>query len=235
MLADAARKIASMFFGGSCFLCRGAAARGAVLCAPCLADLPRLGEPRCPRCALPSEAGALCGRCLAHPPRYDATFAALEYRFPADVLVHALKFRGELALAPLLAGFLAAEIPAGEWVDLVMPVPLSAARMRERGYNQAMEIARALRPRSDARLTPTLCTRVRDTPVQTELPWAERARNVRNAFQCGRALDGMVVAVIDDVMTTGATLDAIATALKRAGAERVVNWVVARTLPPTDF
>lgn len=234
MLVDAARQIASMFFGASCFLCRGAATRGAVLCAPCLAELPRLGEPRCPRCALPSAAGALCGRCIAHPPYYDATFAALEYRFPADALVHALKFRGELALAPLLAERLAAEIPADEGVDLAMPVPLSPARMRERGYNQAMEIARALHLRSAVRLEPILCTRVRDAPAQTDLPWAERARNVRNAFRCERVLDGVTVAVIDDVMTTGATLDAVAAALKRAGAERVVNWVVARTLPPTD-
>ncbi len=234
MLANAARQIASMFFGASCFLCRGAAARGAVLCTPCLGDLPRLGEPRCPRCALPSAAGALCGRCLAHPPHFDATFAALEYRFPADALVHALKFRGELALAPLLAERLAAEIPTGERVDLAMPVPLSAARMRERGYNQAMEIARALHPRSAVRLEPTLCARVRDASAQTDLPWAERARNVRNAFQCDRVLDGMTVAVIDDVMTTGATLDAIAATLKRAGAAQVVNWVVARTLPPMD-
>ncbi len=234
MLADAARQIASMFFGGSCFLCRGAAARGAVLCAPCQADLPSLAALRCPRCALPAEAGALCGRCIAHPPQYDATVAALEYRFPADALIHALKYRGELALAPLLAGRLAAEIPAGEWVDLAMPVPLSSARMRERGYNQSMEIARFLRPRGRLSLEPALCSRVRDTPAQTELPWAERARNVRNAFRCERVLDGVTVAVIDDVMTTGATLDAVAAALKRAGAERVVNWVVARTLPPTD-
>jgi len=234
MLADAARQIASMFFGGRCFLCRGTAMRGAVLCAACRADLPTLGEPRCPRCALPAEAGALCGRCLAQPPQYDATCAALEYRFPADALLHALKYRGELALAPLLAECLTAEIPADGRVDLAMPVPLSTARMRERGYNQSMEIARALRPRGQLSLEPALCTRVRDTPAQTDLPWAARARNVRNAFHCARVLDGMTVAVIDDVMTTGATLDAVAAALKRAGAERVVNWVVARTLPPTD-
>jgi len=235
MLADATRQIASMFFGGRCFLCRGAAARDAVLCTPCLADLPRLGDPRCPRCALPSETTALCGHCLAHPPHYDESFAALEYRFPTDVLVHALKFRGELALAPLLARFLAGEIPAGGRIDLATPVPLSAKRIRERGYNQSMEIARVLCRRSQLRLEPNLCTRVRDAPAQTDLPWAERARNVRNAFHCDRVLDGLAVAVIDDVMTTGATLDAIATALKRAGAARVVNWVVARTLPPTDL
>jgi len=228
----AARQIASMLFGGRCFLCRGASQHGAVLCQSCLRDLPRLGAPRCPRCALPSPADALCGRCLADSPRYDATFAALTYRFPADVLIQALKYRGELALAPLLGRLLASELPADERVDCVLPVPLAARRLRERGYNQAMEIARALP--SPARLAPDLCARTRDTPAQSDLPWAARARNVRDAFRCERALDGLTIAVVDDVMTTGATLDAVAAALKDAGAERVVNWVVARTLPPTD-
>lgn len=232
MLVNAARRVASMLFGGRCFLCRGASSGGAVLCAPCLGDLPQLPTPRCPRCALPSPGGALCGRCLAHPPRYDATVAALVYAFPTDVLVQALKYRGELALAPLLGGLLAAALPADPGVDFALPLPLSARRLRERGYNQAMEIARALP--GVARLAPDLCARVRDTPAQSDLPWADRARNVRNAFHCERALDGLSVAVIDDVMTTGATLDAVAAALKRAGAARVVNWVVARTLPPTE-
>jgi ComF family protein len=226
------QKITAALFGARCFLCRGAAGRGAVLCEPCRADLPRLSVPRCPRCALPSPDGALCGRCLAHPPRYDATHAALEYRFPADVLVQALKYRGALALAPLLAELLAAAVPADESVDLVVPVPLAPARLRARGCNQAMEIARALPARF--RLAPALCARVRDTRAQSDLPRAERTRNVRNAFRCERVLDGATVAVVDDVMTTGATLDAVAAALKHAGAARVLNWVVARTLPPTE-
>jgi len=232
MLVRAARQVASMLFGGRCFLCRGAS-RGGVLCTPCWGDLPRLSATRCPRCALPGPDGAVCGRCLAHPPRYDATVAALAYEFPADVLVQALKYRGELALAPLLSGLLAAQLPADSAVDVVVPVPLSEQRLRTRGYNQAMEIARAL-PLA-ARLAPELCTRVRDTPAQSELPLAARARNVRDAFRCEDALDEMTVAVVDDVMTTGATLDAVAGALKRAGAARVVNWAVARTLPPTDL
>src|SRR5579862_6566633 len=99
MLARSARRLAGIFLGGSCFLCRGAAAE--LLCMPCDADLPRLGAERCPRCALGSPAGALCGRCLARPPAFDATVAALSYRFPGDVLVQALKFGSELALAQL--------------------------------------------------------------------------------------------------------------------------------------
>jgi len=232
MLANVVRRFTSTLFGGRCFLCRGASLRGEVLCPPCLADLPRLPEPRCPRCAVPSPEGALCGRCLAHPPQFDATVAALAYAFPADVLVQSLKYRGELALAPLLGGLLAMALPPEARVDVALPVPLSAQRLRMRGYNQAMEIARSLR--GTTRLEPALCARVRDTPAQSDLPWSARARNLRDAFHCARSLEGLSVGVVDDVMTTGATLDAVAAALKRAGAARVINWVVARTLPPTD-
>jgi ComF family protein len=222
-LASRLAKVSAALFGGSCFLCRGAAR--ATLCAECNAELPRLALPLCPRCALPSPAGAACGRCLAHAPHYDATIAALEYRFPADALVHALKFRGELALASLLGKLLSERIE-GDDVDCVIPVPLAKARLRERGYNQAVEIARHLEP---AKIDLAACVRVGDTPPQTGLDLEERRHNVRGAFRCTRPLAGARVAVVDDVMTTGATLDEIAAVLKKAGAARVVNWVAVRT------
>lgn len=218
-------KLASLLLGGSCFLCRGAAPD--LLCPQCEADLPRLDLPLCPRCALPSPGGATCGRCLAEKPAYDATRAALAYDFPADALVHSLKFRGELALARLLGTFLRQKIEADP-VDCVVPMPLSPRRLRERGYNQAVEIARHLaRPGLDL----ALCERTRESRPQMELPYDERRRNVRGAFRCTRALVGARVAVVDDVMTTGATLDELARTLKGAGAVHVSNWVVARTLP----
>ena len=219
--------LSTLFFGGSCFLCRGAARE--VLCADCDAELPRLTRSLCPRCALDSPGGELCGRCLAHPPHYDATIAALAYEFPADALIHALKFRGELALAPLLARLLAERI--SESVDCVVAVPLSGQRLRERGYNQAVEIARQL---SAKKPDLALCVREGDVRPQMELPWADRQKNIRGAFRCTRELIGGTVALIDDVMTTGATLDELARTLKRAGAARVVNWVIARTFPPND-
>jgi len=219
--------LAKLLFGGSCFVCRGASRE--LLCDICRQELPRLGDELCPRCALPSPAAAVCGRCLSDPPAYDATIAALVYDFPADTLVHALKFRGELALAPLLGSLLSASI--GSWsVDRVIPVPLSAVRLRGRGYNQAVEIARHV---ARGKLDVDVCVRRGDAVPQTELPWDERRRNVRGAFGCRRALTGATVAVVDDVMTTGATLDELALTLKRAGAARVVNWVVTRTLPPS--
>lgn len=231
MLASLGRRIGDLLFSGSCFLCRGEA-RG-LLCRQCDADLPRLPPGLCPRCALDSPKGAVCGRCLTQSPAYDATRAALAYRFPADVLVRALKFHGELALAPLLGGLLSGCIAKGT-VDCIVPVPLSAARLRSRGYNQAIEIARHAARATGVRLAPELCERRRDTAEQAELPLAERARNVRGAFDCPQLLGGARIAVLDDVMTTGATLDEIAATLKRAGAAYVENWVVARTFPPAS-
>ena len=216
-------RLASALFGGSCFVCRGRA-RG-LLCAQCEAELPRLERPLCPRCALESPGGAVCGRCLSQPPAYDATRAALAYDFPADALVQALKFRGELALAPLLAGVLAPKVRANG-IDHLVPVPLSVERLRQRGYNQSVEIARHL-----GSPDVSLCERTHDAPPQMELPYDERQRNVRGAFRCSRALIGARVAVVDDVMTTGATLDELARTLKAAGALHVENWVVARTFP----
>jgi ComF family protein len=232
MLGNLARRFANLAFGGSCYLCRGAA--DSVLCAECDADLPRLVAPACPRCALAAPGGALCGRCLAQPPAYDETVAALAYAFPADVLVQALKFRSELSLAPFLGGLLASRLPRGTRVDFILPVPLSAARLRERGFNQALEIARHVAAATGCALAPQLAERSRDTPPQVDLPLVERAQNLRGAFRSTRALPGAEVALLDDVMTTGATLDELAATLKRAGAARVVNWVVARTPPPAD-
>jgi ComF family protein len=216
-------KLARLVFGGACFICRGAAR--ATLCESCDADLPRLVQPVCPRCALESPSGAVCGRCLAQPPHYDATVAALAYAFPADALVHALKFRGELALAPLL-GKLLRESVSSQNADCVIPVPLPRQRLRERGYNQAVEIARHL---GAIKLEIDACTRERDAPPQAGLDREARRRNVRGAFRCNRSVAGARVALVDDVMTTGATLDELARALKEAGAASVVNWVVCRT------
>ena len=213
-----------VLFGGSCFLCRGRADDR--ICADCAADLPRLDFPLCPRCALASPGGAVCGRCLSPAPHYDAPRAALAYDFPADALVHSLKFRGELALAPLLASLLLHRI-RDDHVDHVVAVPLSAKRLRERGYNQSVEIARHLRK---GLLDVALCERTRDVRPQIELPYDERQSNVRGAFRCTRSLVVARIAVVDDVMTTGATLNELARSRKAAGAVHVVNWVVTRTL-----
>lgn len=114
----------------------------------------------------------------------------------------------------------------------MVAVPLSARRQRERGFNQALEIARVLARRTGIPLDARAIVRTRDTPPQADLPWRERAMNVRDAFECLRPLAGLRVLVVDDVMTTGASLDELARTLKRAGAAHVENWLVARTPPP---
>ena len=208
--------------GEDCLLC-GAETAPELLCAACIAELPAL--PRsCPRCALPSPAGAVCGSCLNHPPHFDATLALWRYEFPCDGLVQALKYRARLALAGFFARSLAARTMPE--VDLIVPMPLHPKRLAERGFNQALEIARHLgRP-----IAPRGVLRVKHTPPQTDLPYEKRAKNVRGAFLCKLDLSGASVAVLDDVMTTGATLNELARALKRAGATRVDNLVIARTV-----
>lgn len=214
-----------------CRLCGDASARP--LCTACDADLPRLPLERCPLCALPSPGAQTCGRCLSATPAFDATHAALEYAFPVTRLIQSFKYEHAVGLCATLADYLDQAIPAKEssQVDLLVPLPLAPARLKERGYNQALEVARVLARQRSMALDAYAVARVRNTPAQAELPWKERRRNIRGVFVARRRFDGCSVAVIDDVMTTGATLDEMARTLKAAGALRVVNWVVARTLP----
>jgi ComF family protein len=193
-----------------------------------MGSLPQLGKARCSICALPLGSGALCGECLHRTPFYDSVTAAFAYAFPVDALIHAFKYRGNLYLAPVLANLLAAEIT--DKPDLIVAMPLSDSRLRERGFNQAHELARHLAARIGVPLLGRGCRKVANTSPQASLPWAERARNVRGAFVCDASLTGRNVAVVDDVMTTGATLNELARNLKRAGASRVTGWIVARTL-----
>ena len=213
--------------GQDCPLC-GAQSGPDLLCAACAAELPAL-RAHCPRCALPSPGGLVCGSCLKSPPHFDGTVASWPYEFPCDRLVQALKYHAQLALAAFFARSLASRpLPK---VDLVLPMPLHPSRLAERGFNQALEIARGLAQHLERPVEPRGARRVKDTAPQTELPYGERAKNVRGAFVCELTLSGKNVAVVDDVMTTGATLNELARALKRAGASRVENFVVARTVP----
>jgi ComF family protein len=212
----------------SCLLCSGRSA-GKLLCAPCRSELPRLDRQHCDTCALPITEGTRCGACLAHPPRYDHVCAPYTYAFPIDELVQGLKYRNMLAIAPLLGTAIAASLD--ERPDVLIAMPLSDARLRERGFNQAQEIARHVARACEIPLIAQACRKIRDTAPQTALPWKERAKNMRKAFVCDVNFSGRHVAVIDDVMTTGATLNEIARNLKQAGAARVTGLVAARTLP----
>ena len=212
----------------SCVLC-GAESGDEQLCRPCAAELPRLPAGRCAVCALPLASGAVCGACLDRPPRYSSVAAPFSYAYPLDALIRAFKYGGRLAHCRFLGAALAGAATPG--VDAIVPMPLSPARLAERGFNQALEIARVVAHATGIPLLPLACRKVVDTPPQAALPWKERAKNVRRAFACDADLTGRRVAVVDDVLTTGATLNELARVLRKAGAVQVTGWVVARTLP----
>ena len=215
----------------ACVLC-AAASGDALLCDACAADMPATAE-ACPQCALPTPAGVRCGTCLAHPPPYEATIAAWRYAFPADRLLRAFKYGGRLALAEPFALALCGAVRArGSPVpDRLIALPLAPRRQRQRGFNHAHEIATRVSSITGVALERAF-RRTRDTPPQAGLTLRERARNVRHAFMAEAPLTGLSVAIVDDVMTTGATLASAAVAARAAGALRIEAWVVARTPMP---
>lgn len=212
-----------------CLLCNAGGAAGHDLCVACAASLPwaRLA---CPRCALPlSSTARACGACLRKAPLLDAAHAAFAYRPPLDRLLPRLKFHGDLAAGRLLAGAMAVAFADVARPQALLPVPLARARLRQRGYDQALELARPLARSLGLALLPDGLLRVRDTQAQSRLDAVGRRRNVRGAFAVNRLVAlPPHVALVDDVMTTGATLQAAALALRRAGVLRVDAWVCAR-------
>ena len=227
-LKKAVHRTANTLLPQNCFLC-AAPAGDSLLCPACIASLPRLTSERCPICALPTPGSAVCGGCLKHAPIFDATQAVFRYEFPLDRLIQSLKYAHRLAGADFLGRALA-QSPVPFRPDLILPVPLAPARLAERGFNQALELARPLARLLGVPLEISRVHRRRDTAPQASLPWKERKQNIRHAFECELDLTGKSVLVVDDVMTTGATLDELARTLKQHGAVRVENFVVARAL-----
>jgi ComF family protein len=169
-----------------------------------------------------------------HPPAFGRTHAALAYAFPLDRMIPRLKYHGQLAVAPVLAECLAQVVEHAPRPDRLIAMPLHAQRLRERGFNHASEIARVVARRLGLPLDADSCRRIRDTPPQMGLKHDQRRRNLRGAFACSSEVRGQRIALVDDVMTTGTSLDELAKMLRQAGAESVETWVVARTLPPGD-
>ena len=214
-----------------CVFC-GAADRHAGVCDGCHADLPGLAIARCPVCGIATPGAQVCGACLHSPPAFTHTVAAADYAFPLDAAVVRLKYGRDLALVHALGVVLRDALRDAPRPDVVVPMPLSEARLRARGFNQAGELARVVADALRLNLLPAAVARTRDAPPQASLPLSERAQNVRGVFACTRDLEGLDVAVIDDVMTTGATLNALASELRRAGVRTVSCWVLARTPRP---
>lgn len=221
-------KLAGLLPAQPCLLC-GAMSHEGVCCRACREGLPHLAAERCPVCALPVAGGRVCGHCLHKPPAFVLTVASYRYAYPLDRLIQAFKFGERLQLASMFAETLAGQV--GELPDAILPMPLHPARLRERGFNQSLELARALSGRLGLPLLVEAASRLRDTAPQSGLQWKSRRKNVRKAFGCTDQVAGRHVALVDDVMTTGATLNELAHTVKAAGASKVSVWVVARTLP----
>jgi ComF family protein len=203
------------------------------LCAACASDLPALGS-ACIRCGVAwpgsEDAPSPCPRCAAAPPPYAAVLAPYAYAWPVDALVRSFKYHGQLPHGRVLGTLLAEAVQArgAPLPELLVPVPLHPQRERERGYNQAWELARVVGRLLDVPVAATLCVRTRATPPQASLDAAARRANLAAAFAVRRPPAARHVALVDDVLTTGATLAALASALLAAGVRRVDAWTVAR-------
>jgi ComF family protein len=219
-----------------CAVCRGWGAHR--VCGDCVQRF-ALVVPRCLRCGLQVPAGVVaCGACLIEPPPFTRTVAAVDYGHPWDALITQLKFHAALDLVQALADRMLDAVQANALPapDLLVPMPLSDARLRERGYNQAWELTKRLDGRLRCGTDAHLFLRVKNTPHQLAFPPNERADNVHAAFAVEprrtSEIRGRRIALIDDVMTTGATAAEAARTLLRAGATEVQVWVVARTPLP---
>ncbi len=236
-----ARRLLDMALPPRCVSCRAPVASPATLCAACWSALDFITEPLCDGCgrpfALQAEADSLCAACMARRPAFDRARSCLIYAGNARELIQRFKFHDQTGLAPLLAAWTA---EAGQTLladaDWLAPVPLHWTRLYRRRFNQSALLAGRLARMSGVAFAPDMLRRVRRTRPQTTLGRRARGRNVAGAFRVAPAwrarVRGARVAILDDVLTTGATLEACARALKRAGARRVDALTVARVDRP---
>lgn len=225
----------------SCSLCDERCETGQSICAACEAELPWLRE-HCSLCALPlPAAGLICGECLKRPPAFDQVTVPWRFAFPVDALISRFKYQAQWPLGRLLAEQLSHHLRHAfdeglPRPDALVPVPLARRRLRQRGFNQAQMLADWLSSALAIPVDATLLQRVQETQSQQALDAASRRKNLRLAFAltCEQPLTGRHLAIIDDVLTTGATAEALARLLKRAGAARVDVYCLARTPKPGD-
>ncbi|WP_419150448.1 phosphoribosyltransferase family protein [Paraburkholderia kururiensis] len=237
-------RIAQFALPNLCALCGNMSQK--VICAGCDEAYWNESRLRCTACGIPLPAARTvrrqqrarstpyrCADCMAAPPPFDATFALADYRPPLDTLARGLKFSARLALAGEFARRLARiandTLEPAEWPDVITAVPLSRKRLVTRGYNQAWEMAKPLAKLLDVRSDARLVARVAHTAPQSQLDLEARRHNLQHAFALAKSVEGLHVGVVDDVMTSGATLEAVARLLKDAGARRVTNFVALRT------
>lgn len=217
----------------TCLLCAARGTAGQDVCAGCAADLPR-NTHACPRCALPMPAGHTgpCPHCPLQPSDFDRAFVPFRYQPPVDFLIRELKFSGRLTHARWLGERFAAALAERDAPppDCIVPVPLHPRRLRERGFNQALELARGAARHSQIPLLPTGLRRIRHTPPQTQLDARQRQTNPLGAFAPGAPLPGPRVALMDDVVTTASTVAECARVLRASGATDIEVWAIGRAV-----
>lgn len=221
--------LSNAIFRQNCLLCASPQANIHALCRACLNELPLHPSSSCPQCGLASD-GSLCGSCISSPPDFDAMQAVFLYAYPIDAMMQRYKYGSMLNISQIFGQLLSQKINLGS-VDLIIPMPMHPARIKERGFNQAHEIAKVLTKNHVEKLDFKSAIRQKLTPPQASLPLKKRVKNIKGAFSVTADLAGKRIAIIDDVMTTGASLNELAKTLKKAGASHVECWVIARTLP----
>ncbi len=231
ILANGLSALADLVYPPRCVAC---GRWGAWLCPACQQAAIRLAPPWCARCGRPLAAPGLCRRCRQNVGALAAIRSVSPYQWPLREAIHALKYEGLRALASPLGAMLAACWQAANLPgDLIVPVPLHPVRLRQRGYNQSTLLARECAQHSQVPWADGILRRVRDTPSQVGLSRSARRRNVQGAFQCGAERPaGREIILVDDVLTTGATLEACASALLAAGAHSVRALTLARAVDP---
>ncbi|MDX1900660.1 MAG: ComF family protein [Gammaproteobacteria bacterium] len=230
MLKHSAKKLSQLFLPFTCVVCHAPADRKQDLCHGCFNELPFYG-PACLRCGTSlASASEHCGVCLQNPPPFDATHILFHYQPPITQWIIQLKFHQQLLYARLLGELFAeALLQSGKNLpDAILPVPLHAKRLRERGYNQALEIAKPIARAIKRPILLDSCLRSKSTTPQTTLSRRERQQNMQNAFILQRNLHFRTIAVIDDVITTGYTMAALCQTLKQHHCDKVAAWCCAR-------
>lgn len=214
-----------------CICCAQRSDHSYDLCSDCEQSLPWL-DLTCQQCGVALKSNELiCGQCLQQPPYFDRTLALFHYQAPISHWITQLKFKRQLIYARLLGQLMAKALKL-PLPDLLIPVPLHPKRLKQRGFNQALEIAKSLSKQTQIPIARFNCRRRKHTQAQTELNWQQRQTNLKNAFSIKKPLTANAVAIVDDVMTTGATVNALAKQLKQQGVEHVQVLVPARTELP---
>jgi ComF family protein len=214
-----------------CLLCAGGDATDLGLCKSCLKDLPWHVAPQCHQCGLLSN-NNLCGTCLSTPPHFDATHSVFTYDFPVNNMMQRYKYGNMLNLGQIFGQLLSKKVFTKN-IDLIIPMPMHPLRLKERGFNQALEITKVLAKDHVEKIDFSSVQRQKLTPPQASLPLKDRVKSIKGVFKVNLAenVKNKRIAIVDDVMTTGASLNELAKTLKQAGASHVECWIVARTLP----